>query len=596
MRTRRALPWAATFVAATAFAAPALPPESDVWHEIRTPHFTVLSDADPRAAAEIARELETLRAVLTGLGAGLLVDTAKPVHVYAFRNTRRFDPYAGDLARGGKDLAGYHASGLDRSVIAIDLGAVGEPMHTAHHEYLHEVMNNTFPGVPLWLNEGMAEYYSTFHATPRGAEIGRPVVDHVEYLRTMPLLPLKSLFAVGVDDPAYNEGSKAGVFYAESWALVHYLMTEKGERRRGFLRYLSRLAAGEEAELGGDLDALEKELRAYVGQSRFAYSVFAPDDAAPPVIPPPRRLGRAETLSRLGWLLAYGEETTDENARAHFEAALREEPGLADARTGIGYLELRASHDEAAAASLERAVAAAPDDPGIALFAGLAILGRETSRTPPSGVLPKAPPAEVLRARSLLERALLADPGSTLAMRAYGLTYAFADEDPSRGIAALRAVLDRSPGETDVAYNLVFLLCRAGDRASARTVFARYVEPSNDAEMVPSAADALLRFDYEDAMALLDAKRYDEGLAALRATRDRARDPRRREWIAAELARAEGFVTDSRAIERYNRGVELLNAGKVAEAKAEFEAVAAGPAPEDLRKAAREVLAKIRAR
>ena len=60
--------------------------------------------------------------------------------------------------------------------------------------------------------------------------IGTPKVGYLYLLRQVELLPLKTLFSIGTDSPHYNERDKQGIFYGESWALVHYLML--GDRGR----------------------------------------------------------------------------------------------------------------------------------------------------------------------------------------------------------------------------------------------------------------------------------------------------------------------------------------------------------------------------
>src|SRR5262249_17716070 len=84
------------------------------------------------------------------------------------------------------------------------------------------------------------------------------------------MLPLKTLFSIGTNSPHYNERDKAGIFYGESWALVHYLMF--GDRAHGdqFKRFLQRIANGDDAAkaiesiYGTTLDVIEQELETYV--------------------------------------------------------------------------------------------------------------------------------------------------------------------------------------------------------------------------------------------------------------------------------------------------------------------------------------------
>jgi tetratricopeptide (TPR) repeat protein len=87
--------------------------------------------------------------------------------------------------------------------------------------------------------------------------------------------------------PYYNERSKASIFYAESWALIHYLMLgEKGIHRRALFDYLNALGQGSSpqeaaAEAFGSLKDLEGRLEQYIRGAYFLY-VSVP---APPKMP-----------------------------------------------------------------------------------------------------------------------------------------------------------------------------------------------------------------------------------------------------------------------------------------------------------------------
>src|SRR4029079_6628043 len=85
------------------------------------------------------------------------------------------------------------------------------------------------------------------------------------------MLPLSQLFAVGTNSPHYNEGDKAGIFYGESWALVHFLMLRAdGQHQEQFSRFLQSLSRGDETEkafedsFGLTLPTAEQQLRDYV--------------------------------------------------------------------------------------------------------------------------------------------------------------------------------------------------------------------------------------------------------------------------------------------------------------------------------------------
>ena len=53
--------------------------------------------------------------------------------------------------------------------------------------------------------------------------VGQPDTNNILYLRQANLIPLKVLLKVDASSPYYHEEEKGSVFYAESWALTHFL-------------------------------------------------------------------------------------------------------------------------------------------------------------------------------------------------------------------------------------------------------------------------------------------------------------------------------------------------------------------------------------
>src|SRR5207237_1324438 len=104
-------------------------------------------------------------------------------------------------------------------------------METVFHEYAHLLLRHNEWFWPMWLKEGMADIYSTFEITGTQAiRIGKPLDLYLRLLYRGPFLPLRDLFAVSRESPEYNERDRQGVFYAESWLLVHYLMVGDNPR------------------------------------------------------------------------------------------------------------------------------------------------------------------------------------------------------------------------------------------------------------------------------------------------------------------------------------------------------------------------------
>src|SRR5690606_21097920 len=115
-----------------------------------------------------------------------------------------------------------------------------ETRQVIFHEAVHWHLSAREGYMPLWLTEGLAEMYATFE-TPDATSyaFGAGHDAHVARLREENLLPLPKLVGIGRDSLLYNEGTRTSIFYAQSWAFVHYLFHgENSPGRDAVRRYL----------------------------------------------------------------------------------------------------------------------------------------------------------------------------------------------------------------------------------------------------------------------------------------------------------------------------------------------------------------------
>lgn len=205
----------------------AFPGASRPWIRIETPHFLLISSASERRTRTIARDLERLTATLTRISAHFRAPVQR-TRVFVFTNRRDVQPYF-DAVCG---FAGVDASGLtvrqaDRSTILIDANTRGGDWLTPRHELIHLLLRGDHP-LPLWLEEGLAEYYSN---------AGQPVREHVSLLATPRKLPMERLFSVAAGTP--QAGS--WIFYAKSWAVVSTLIRRN---ESAFFAFIGDIANG----------------------------------------------------------------------------------------------------------------------------------------------------------------------------------------------------------------------------------------------------------------------------------------------------------------------------------------------------------------
>src|SRR5215469_17604263 len=67
--------------------------------------------------------------------------------------------------------------------------------HVIYHEYVHMVLQNNFRWLPLWLNEGLAEFYGNTRFEQSKIYVGAPSSNY-RYLQDKSLMPIDTLLAV----------------------------------------------------------------------------------------------------------------------------------------------------------------------------------------------------------------------------------------------------------------------------------------------------------------------------------------------------------------------------------------------------------------
>src|SRR5271156_1707757 len=318
------------------------------WAEGRSPNFVVLSDASEKQARHVAGQFERMRSVFHTAFPRAKVDGGSPIIVIALKDKKDFQALEPEayLAKGQLNLAGLFLRAPDKNYVLLRLDAQGEhPFATVYHEYTHLMLSKAEEWLPLWLNEGLAEFYQNTDIQDKDVLLGQPSPDDILYLRQNSLLPLTTLFKVDHASPYYHEEQKGSIFYAESWALTHYLEVtdrEKSTDRLGdYVKLVSQhqdpVTAAQSAF--GDLNQLQKSLEAYIGQGSFKLfkmnSAVTFDEASLQVRP----VSASEADSVRADVLVYSDRIKD--AQALLDATLRDDPNNALAHESMGYLKFR---------------------------------------------------------------------------------------------------------------------------------------------------------------------------------------------------------------------------------------------------------------
>ncbi|MFZ0584652.1 MAG: tetratricopeptide repeat protein [Candidatus Acidiferrales bacterium] len=344
------------------FAFPVSGAKHESWVEVRSSNFIVVSNAGEKQARKTAIRFEQIRAVFRQ---SIAVASAHPSPAITILAVKDEDSMRALLpeywAKGHVHPAGIFVENLNQYFALVQLDAPGSnPYNTIYHEYYHSLTLPYFPNLPLWVAEGLAEFWGNTEVSDSGTKMGEADADLIEELKQSSLIPLDVLFKVDQSSPYYNEDHKTSIFYAESWALIHYLMIgDKAAHRPALQAYLEALSHGASqdqaaAKAFGDLTKLQNALSAYVRNQAFYYLKSPP----PPEIPASeiqvRELSEAEADAYRGGFCAVAGKT--ETAKPLLQDAVKLDPKLALGYQYLGFAEYQDGQKSEALADFTRAI------------------------------------------------------------------------------------------------------------------------------------------------------------------------------------------------------------------------------------------------
>lgn len=480
-----------------------LPGDADRWIRVEAGRVTVITNSRPERALAILEQLDAVERVLLLLAPRDRAVVWPLLRVYAFDEPEHFAPYRPSYEGQPADVVGWFVSTLDGGFLAIDATEAAGRIAALHHELVHAWLAANHPRAPLWIHEGVAEYFGSFTVENAAAIVGEALDHHTAWLAREPLLEISRMMELGPADPQYHERDRQGIYYAQCWALMH-MLAQSEQRREGLHEFLRRLHAGEtaaaaiEPAFGISLTRLERELTEYVGRGDFVAQrlALAPVMRQSPV-PVITRLAPLEAVLELGDLLARSENTNQDLAVRHFDEVLAQQPRSVRALRGMAIVRANAGEHGAALELLEQALAVDANDPDVHLQIGLALVDEVFDAAQSTGALAGfAPPPALLRARAHLEAALRVRPGHVPTLAGLELTH-LPDPAAAAGIAASDSLISRAIEE------------RRFDQA--RALAQRLVRSAEDPQ-ARSDAQALLRSIDAAATASVAAGRYERAV------------------------------------------------------------------------------------
>jgi tetratricopeptide (TPR) repeat protein len=326
------------------------------WRKVESPHFVVATDASSEDAMNLALELERIRAAFRETTGGQ-VDPPQSVVIVAGRRAQSVEKLVPGFAGGGF----YLHNPYRQFMVMVGRYRGYNPYQVTYHEYVHLLNALNYRRIPLWLNEGLAMFFS--FALIEGDDLERAVKPYRALVANEFAIPLDTFFAVDHSSSYYGRHQKrTSLFYAQAWALTHLILVgdPTGELRRALQDYLTLLDAYVPSSVAyrrtfGRIENLAARLEEDV-RRRFYYARLQPKTPIDKTAFSSKELSAAEWSALRGEFLLHRGEI--EKARPLLEEAVRLDPTLGEANTNLGILHYRAGDRERAQKALDESIRA----------------------------------------------------------------------------------------------------------------------------------------------------------------------------------------------------------------------------------------------
>lgn len=333
---------------------------AEQWIKLTTPHFEMYTTNRERKAVEALQIFEEARGFFEEYSPSKTAPDI-PVRIIAFKSDKEYKPYTPNPG-----AAAYYQRGHRRDYIVMQ--ELGPDFYAgAIHEYTHLFIEHLGLTLPLWLNEGLADVYSSLQPKGKQLMIGAPPPGRLEALRALPPLELRQLLSVNQESPYYTKPEQMAQFYAESWALAHMLSLGKNYKSR-FPQFLLSVSEGKGVEerfeevYHKSLSEVALDLHNYFSQGTITVALFNTHLDRKELEPEVSTPAPFEIDLVLADLLSTHPQTAAE-ARSRLTQLAREMPDNPEVQTSLGYLSWQEGRLDEAKQHFENALREGSKDP-----------------------------------------------------------------------------------------------------------------------------------------------------------------------------------------------------------------------------------------
>lgn len=410
------------------------------WVEARSDNFVFVGDASEKRAEKIVSELEQYRAIIFTLFRVEADNEIVPVRIYATKSQRDIADMTGSI-----NASGVYTTRRESPVFILNIkGGFSDKSPAkaiALHEYTHHLLaQHTEQLYPRWVNEGMAEYLSTFTASKNGKiRIGLPKDGRGRTLAVYDWMDWDVIFGSIRRYPFPNDGSRnteigQQLFYAQSWLAVHYIQSTPGlaEKLSQYIKGVpqavdSRAYFAKIFEMTGD--EFGEKLQAYFKRNSYPGRRVTLPDAIKNVPITVRQLDKGEVEFQLGEAIRQFRSHEEEGrtlAVEHYDKAESKGGPIAQIEASRALIAIANGKTVDARTHIARAQSLDQTDSRIMHIAGKVKLEEYRDGDIPSTT------ADMKAVRSLFKKAMRANPHNIEAHFDYVMTYAETGDSPSK--------------------------------------------------------------------------------------------------------------------------------------------------------------------
>jgi hypothetical protein len=206
------------------------------WLRVENEHLVIFSVAPPEETRATAEALERFRAAASALLRLRRPEGAPKLVVLIVDDAGYLD----EICRG-RNVAGCYASAPQGEWLTV-LAGLGDELsrEVVRHEYVHALVRHHTWSLPMWFEEGLAEFLSTLEVDGDDLVIGRAPNNAENAIRHH--APLRRLSTVLSRDHVDDRDS---ISYFQYWTLVHHWYVETPDRE-ALNRYLERCHDGDD--------------------------------------------------------------------------------------------------------------------------------------------------------------------------------------------------------------------------------------------------------------------------------------------------------------------------------------------------------------